>query len=686
MKVIVKVMCLLMLTWLALPSMADAGGQKSILVLDASGSMWGKIDGKAKITIAREVIAGMLKQWPADQEIGLMAYGHRRKGDCSDIEMLIPVGKLNAKQFNHAVSAINPRGKTPLTEAVKQAAEQLKYTEEKATVILISDGKETCHADPCAVAAELEKRGVDFTAHVIGFDVAGREGVSQLQCLAKNTGGEYLTAKNATELKKALSKAVEKVVEAPKVDPRAPVNLNVYAVLHAGGKKVGGNWFTVYREEMDEFGKPKRIKVDSDGYKAETNFHIKPGDYVVTASLGKAYAEKKIAIEPGKAISVALDLNAGRLRAYAIMHEGGKKVGGNWFTVYREVTDEFGKPKRIKVDSDGYKAETTFTLPAGDYVVTASLGKAYAESKVTVAAGKGVETGLNLKAGRLRVNAVLAEGGKKVGGNWFSVYREETDEFGKPKRIKVDSDGYKAESTFTVPAGDYVVTASLGKAYAEGKATIAAGKGQEVQLNLNAGRLHGYAVLAAGGSKVGGNWFTVYREETDEFGKPKRIKVDSDGYKAESTFTLPAGDYVISASKGKRYAEAKATVAAGKGVDVELVMKLVAPEYVKHLGDGKWQAWSSNQGDMGLLDLGGGKYVGFYNQSDQGRLLLQRNGNVLSGYWVEKGSNQACDHARDGSKFWGRVHWEMNASNDSFTGWWSYCEAASAQESWTGKR
>jgi len=599
MKNIGKIMCLLMVVaGLMLPSVASAGGQKSILVLDASGSMWGKIDGKAKIAIAREVIAGMLKQWPADQEIGLMAYGHRRKGDCSDIEMLIPAGKLNATQFNHAVSAINPRGKTPLTEAVRQAAEQLKYTEEKATVILVSDGRETCHADPCAVAAELEKNGVDFTAHVIGFDVAGKEGVSQLQCLAKNTGGEYLTAKDAAELKKALNKAVKKVVEAPKVDPEAPVNLNVYAVLHAGGKKVGGNWFTVYREEQDEFGKPKRIKVNSDGYKAETNFRIKPGDYVVTASLGKAYAEKKITIKPGKALSVALDLNAGRLRVYAIMHAGGDKVGGNWFTVYREETDEFGKPKRIKVDSDGYKAETTFT----------------------------------------------------------------------------------------VPAGDYVVTASLGKAYAEGKAAIVAGKGVELQLNLNAGRLHPYAVMIAGGKMVGGNWFTVYREEMDEFGKPKRIKVDSDGYKAESTFTVPAGEYVVSASKGSLYAEAKVTVVAAKGSDVELVMQLPVPDYVKHLGDGKWQTWSTSQGDMGILDMGGGKYIGFYNQSDHGRLLMQRNGNVMSGYWVENGSNQACDHERDGSKYWGRIHWDMYASGNSFSGWWSYCEADSAQESWTGKR
>jgi len=44
---------------------------RAIMVLDASGSMWGQIDGKAKITIAQEVIGELLQSLPADQELGL---------------------------------------------------------------------------------------------------------------------------------------------------------------------------------------------------------------------------------------------------------------------------------------------------------------------------------------------------------------------------------------------------------------------------------------------------------------------------------------------------------------------------------------------------------------------------------------------------------------------------------------
>lgn len=194
---------------------AEKEGSKVILVLDASGSMWQKIGEKTKIELARDAIEGIIKNWNPNSHLGLTVYGHREKGDCKDIESLIPVSQVNPESFMKTINAINPKGKTPLTEAVVQAAKELKYTEEKTTVILVSDGRETCAADPCAVGDELEKSGIDFTAHVIGFDVTDKAGVSQLQCLANNTGGLFLTAKNASELKSALAETARIVAEIP---------------------------------------------------------------------------------------------------------------------------------------------------------------------------------------------------------------------------------------------------------------------------------------------------------------------------------------------------------------------------------------------------------------------------------------------------------------------------------------
>ena len=188
------------------PASAFAESPRTILVLDGSGSMWGQIEGEAKISIARTVVGDLLGEIPADMELGLTVYGHRRKGDCGDIESLVPVGANTTEAIRDAVNGIKPKGKTPLSAAVLAAAEELKYTEEKATVILVSDGRETCDVDPCALGQQLEETGVDFTAHVVGFDVSEAQDKAQLQCLAENTGGSFVSAANATELKDALSK------------------------------------------------------------------------------------------------------------------------------------------------------------------------------------------------------------------------------------------------------------------------------------------------------------------------------------------------------------------------------------------------------------------------------------------------------------------------------------------------
>lgn len=193
---------------------AQENKRQTIIVLDASGSMWGQIEGKAKIDIAREVIKELLKDWDSQVLLGITAYGHRKKGDCHDIESIYPVSKANAENILAKVNAITPKGMTPLSQAVKVAAEELKFTEKKATVILLSDGKETCNMDPCELGKELEKKGVDFTAHVIGFDVK-KEEQAGLKCLAENTGGLFLSAKNSAELKRALSEASRIVAEKP---------------------------------------------------------------------------------------------------------------------------------------------------------------------------------------------------------------------------------------------------------------------------------------------------------------------------------------------------------------------------------------------------------------------------------------------------------------------------------------
>ena len=181
--------------------------QKVLLILDASGSMWGQINGEAKIKIAKDVIKKTVKNFQ-ETDLGLMVYGHRKKGDCNDIEILANPQKNNADNISKMVDGISPKGMTPMGKSVLMAAESLRYTEEKATVILVSDGIETCDIDLCALGKTLEETGIDFTAHVIGFDMT-EDQISGLKCLANETGGKFISAKDADDLSTALGEVVE---------------------------------------------------------------------------------------------------------------------------------------------------------------------------------------------------------------------------------------------------------------------------------------------------------------------------------------------------------------------------------------------------------------------------------------------------------------------------------------------
>ncbi|MGD2132868.1 MAG: VWA domain-containing protein [Maricaulaceae bacterium] len=286
------------------PAQDDAAApEDAILVLDGSGSMWGQIEGVAKISIARDVIDGLLTDLPAERRLGLVAYGHNRRGDCSDIETLASLG-ADRDAIRTAVDDLNPIGMTPLTASVQYAAEELAYTERRATVILVTDGKETCDLDPCAVGAELERLGVDFTAHVIGFDIVEEHDRLQLQCLAENTGGVYLDASNAEELTTALNETVVEVAPEP-VD--AATILTLRATELAGGPEIeeGLTWRVV------EAGGGETAFELTDAGATETE--VEPGAYdvFVEAADGLTGEARNVVVAANihKHVTIALEYN-----------------------------------------------------------------------------------------------------------------------------------------------------------------------------------------------------------------------------------------------------------------------------------------------------------------------------------------------------------------------------------------
>ena len=191
----------------------------AMIVFDASGSM-ATSDYTLKlprIAQAKQSMAKVIPEVAPLRRLGLIVYGEGDYNDCGSIALRLRPTSNAAEPLLRIVERINPRGKTPLTESVRRAAEVLNYTEREGVVVLITDGEETCGGDPCKMAALLKKAGPRLTIHVIGFRESNSE-YFKARCMADATGGEYVSATSEEELVKAL----RKMLGCPFVTQKAP--------------------------------------------------------------------------------------------------------------------------------------------------------------------------------------------------------------------------------------------------------------------------------------------------------------------------------------------------------------------------------------------------------------------------------------------------------------------------------
>ena len=194
-----------------------------IFICDASGSMWGQIQGKTKMEIATNVLSNSVNKLPENQAVGLVAYGHRQKEDCTDVEFLVDVTDGTKVRVNQSLKKIKPLGKTPLAYSAKEVINKLRDAKLKATIILITDGIESCDGNICDVVSSAKKEGIDFRLHIVGFGLKAGE-TDQLRCAARAGDGQYYDAADAGRLGDVLSEATAAPVDKPSK------NFSVYAI------------------------------------------------------------------------------------------------------------------------------------------------------------------------------------------------------------------------------------------------------------------------------------------------------------------------------------------------------------------------------------------------------------------------------------------------------------------------
>lgn len=515
---------------LALPAIA---AERAMLVLDASGSMYAQLAGVPRIVTLRQTLDEVLAALPPGLELGLSAFGESAKGACNDMRTLVPVGPDTGAAIAHAAAGILPKGKTSIADALLKSAEALDYTQQKATVVILADGLDSCGGDVCAVARDLESRGRDFTAHLIGFGLSDIE-TRQLACIADLTGGQSFGGGDAKAFAHALTAsmyaAASLEMPPPPPEPLA-VNFDPDIVLAEGAaplpEKAEINW-EIYRGDEYIVG----------GYGRDYSALIGPGTYTVRAKLGYATAESQITVDAFTLSAPRLVLNAGRLTIRPIGASG--EVDANAY-----VTTTF--PNGEAVTSYG---EATLYVPAGDIATSVTIGTGKAEEVIRIAAGEEVTRDIAVAIGHVSLDAAYVAGMPvEDSALSFAIVAAGADIQGYREEL---ASAYGVDAAVDLPPGDYVATVSYDQVRAEQPFTVAAGSTQVVEIVLDAGVI---TATAPGADSI---------EVFDGYGAQLGY-----GYGADRVVTVPAGDYrVVARRPDGSEREKRVSVTAGQRTEI----------------------------------------------------------------------------------------------------------------------
>lgn len=193
------------------------------LIVDQSGSMAAKTDtGPLRIDAAKTVLNEVITQIPEAEgvNVGLRVYGHLGNNQpegqaqsCVSSDLLVPMQGVDKASLSAHVNALQPVGWTPIGYALEQAAND--FTEPASenvvnAIIIVTDGLETCGADPATIAGQLKNSPAGITTHVIGFGTSPEE-LAILEGITQNSGGELLDSNNAAQLMAALFEILEEL-------------------------------------------------------------------------------------------------------------------------------------------------------------------------------------------------------------------------------------------------------------------------------------------------------------------------------------------------------------------------------------------------------------------------------------------------------------------------------------------
>ncbi|MET0568673.1 MAG: VWA domain-containing protein, partial [Hyphomicrobiaceae bacterium] len=415
---------------------AAADTANVMIVFDASGSMSARFknDRQAKVVLTRAALRDALPRLGKDTRVGIAAFGHRRTNDCTDFEVLEPLAPLDPARITAAADRLNPKGRTPLAQSIKQAAEAFGAAA-GGGIVLIHDDPDNCQQDPCAAAAEVNRTRPGVAIQVVSVGQRP-EDAQRLACVARITGGKFYDAQTPGELGQAIADALitaslpsGTAVPSPRAATRdrqpAPVKpgLHLSTMLSAGGEKLDApvRW---------------RVARAGDGnvvYQGENAalslFDMPNGRYDIEAQWGLISAKQTIDVDTSATQQVDMILNGGTIRLAATGQRNAMSGPAPVFTIFKPLAGAGGastaRPGDPLIIIRAPQSE--IALPSGPYIVSLAHGLYRADKSVIVAAGTRGRLDMPLTTGEIELQALAAPNGPALENALFLILEDDPD-------------------------------------------------------------------------------------------------------------------------------------------------------------------------------------------------------------------------------------------------------------------
>lgn len=153
-----------------------------------------------RIASAKQATINVIQRLPKDAGTGLVVVDRCSSGARN-------LGRFGADQRGQMLGRLNnltPYEGTPLADGLLQGGELADGVTRQSTILLVSDGAESCGGDPCFVARNLKRNKPHLVINVI--DIGG---TGAANCAAELTGGKVYTVSSVNELNIGIERAAQ---------------------------------------------------------------------------------------------------------------------------------------------------------------------------------------------------------------------------------------------------------------------------------------------------------------------------------------------------------------------------------------------------------------------------------------------------------------------------------------------